>query len=264
MFAKLFGLPETPLVIFGVLSLTGILSVVALSGLSYYTFFVRGRKTFHPNYQPDKQEIRKAIKWSIYSQLGNAALLAPIHYLLANGYGNLYVSVDEYGWGWLLLSIPVILVLSETAIYWTHRSLHSDLLFDRIHGKHHEFKVPMSFAAFAFRPIDPFLQGLPHHICAFLFPVNIFVYMGSLVFLMFWSVSIHDRISFVRWKAINYTGHHTLHHWYSNYNFGQYFTFWDRLMGTYKSPEECGDEVPQDLLVRAQDVFARPLRSPTT
>jgi lathosterol oxidase len=149
-----------------------------------------------------------------------------------------------------------MLILAETMIYWTHRALHSDLLFNRIHRKHHEFRVPTPFVGIAFRPADAFLQGLPHHICAFLFPVHIAIYLTSVTMVLIWAVLIHDRVSFVRWKGINFTGHHTLHHWYSGYNYGQYFTVWDRMMGTYRDPEIARDDIPEGIVVRAQDALA--------
>jgi len=63
------------------------------------------------------------------------------------------------------------------------------------------------------------------------------------------SVLIHDRVSMVRWNVLNYTGHHTLHHWYYHCNYGQFFTFWDRLMGTYRDPAvEKNPELPEGLL----------------
>jgi lathosterol oxidase len=35
---------------------------------------------------------------------------------------------------------------------------------------------------------------------------------------------------------INGAAHHTIHHLYFNFNFGQYFTIWDRLGGTHRDP----------------------------
>jgi lathosterol oxidase len=68
-----------------------------------------------------------------------------------------------------------------------------------------------------------------------------------------WSVVIHDRVSWVRWKFINYTGHHTLHHWYYQYNLGQFTTIWDRIGGTYKDPELRYADIPAGVVVRWQD-----------
>ena len=53
---------------------------------------------------------------------------------------------------------------------------------------------------------------------------------------MIWSVVIHNRVSLVRFRVINYTAHHTLHHVYNKFNFGQFLTLCDRLGGTYRIP----------------------------
>ena len=37
---------------------------------------------------------------------------------------------------------------------------------------------------------------------------------------------------------MNGTAHHTIHHSEFNYNYGQYFTLWDRIGRSYKYPEE--------------------------
>ena len=52
---------------------------------------------------------------------------------------------------------------------------------------------------------------------------------------MVWSVVIHDRVRLISTELINHTGCHTVHHWFFAYNYGQFFTFWDRLGGTYKN-----------------------------
>jgi lathosterol oxidase len=256
---QLLGLPEHPVYIFLTISVGGVLLFFTLAGVSYRLFFLRSR--FHPDYAPDdadnRREVREAIKWSIISVFGNAALVAPIHYLLATGHGRLYTDIAEHGWAWLLLSPIVILAVSETSIYWVHRGLHWGPLYRHVHDKHHDFKVPTPFVGLAFRPLDAFAQGLPHHILAFLLPIHVGIYLVSLIFVTLWAVMIHDRVSFVRWKGINFTGHHTLHHWYESYNFGQYFTLWDRMMGTYRDPEVAYDDLPAGIVVRAQDVFAR-------
>jgi lathosterol oxidase len=55
-----------------------------------------------------------------------------------------------------------------------------------------------------------------------------------------WTVSIHDcdyRVPAALKDIVNGSAHHTAHHLYFNYNYGQYFTLWDRLCGSYRSPE---------------------------
>lgn len=39
---------------------------------------------------------------------------------------------------------------------------------------------------------------------------------------------------------VNGADHHTGHHLFFNYNYGQFFTFWDKVLGTYRRPsDEC-------------------------
>jgi lathosterol oxidase len=253
MLAYLLDLPDHPLVIFLTLSLGGVALFFILAGLSYLYFFVAKKGRFHPDYQPDRSENRSAIKWSMIGIVGNAVLIAPIHYFVATGHSQIYYSVADHGWGYILLSVLILLVFTETCIYWIHRALHYGWLYDRLHKIHHKYQKPTPFVGLAFNPFDSFLQGLPHHISAFLFPLNIWVYLVSLSVVYLWAVAIHDRVSFVRWGIVNNTGRHTLHHWYYDYNFGQYTTIWDRLCGTHKSPFEGCEDVHDGVLATAWD-----------
>ncbi len=57
------------------------------------------------------------------------------------------------------------------------------------------------------------------------------------VFVNLWTVSIHDQRGFLPWWAdivINGADHHTIHHSDFIYNYGQYFTLWDRIGGSHK------------------------------
>lgn len=253
MLIKLLGIEDNPLAIFLVLTTGGLLTYFLVSGVSYLLFFMWGRKRFHPGYVPDAKENRTARFWGSVSILGNAVLTMPFHWLLSNGWGNLYWDVDDHGWGYLIASMFMYLAVTETMIYWIHRALHSDFLYNWLHKYHHQFRVTTSWVSTAFHPFDSFAQAFPHHLCAFLFPVHAVFYLFMVGLVTVWSVVIHDRVSLVRWKFINYTGHHTIHHWYYNYNLGQFTTIWDRIGGTYKDPELLYADMPPGVLVRWQD-----------
>lgn len=65
------------------------------------------------------------------------------------------------------------------------------------------------------------------------------VYLSLFVFVNIWTISIHDgdyRIPGPLICLINGAAHHVDHHLYFNYNYGQYFTLWDRLGGSYRHP----------------------------
>jgi lathosterol oxidase len=227
----------SPLAVFLLLTAAGFSYYLALAALSYLVFFVWGRERFNPDFEPDWAVQRNAIWWGLISVAGNAALMTPLHALALSGWSRVYWDVGEHGWPWLIASTLLLLVISETAVYWVHRALHTKWLFTHIHARHHSWRNPTPWVGVAFHPLDSFAQALPHHLCAFLFPIHGVVYLVSIAMLTMWAVAIHDRVSLVRVWWLNYTGHHSIHHFYNNYNFGQYTTIWDRWMSTYRAPE---------------------------
>jgi len=145
--------------------------------------------------------------------------------------------------GWLKLSVLIVffLLFTDSLIYWIHRWLHHPVLYAPIHKLHHKWIISTPFASHAFHPADGFLQSTPYHIYVFLFPMNKFVYLSLFIFVNFWTISIHDGAGVYNGVIINGADHHTIHHKQFNYNFGQYFTFWDRICGTHRVPSNINN-----------------------
>ncbi|MEQ2165692.1 hypothetical protein GOODEAATRI_019754 [Goodea atripinnis] len=123
------------------------------------------------------------------------------------------------------------------------------------HKPHHIWKIPTPFASHAFHPVDGFLQGLPYHIYPFLFPLHKVLYLALYVFVNIWTISIHDgdyRVPSGLISVINGSAHHTDHHLFFDYNYGQYFTLWDRLGGSYRHPSALMGKGPMDLIRKLQ------------
>lgn len=208
----------------------------SLAGTSYLVFFVWKRDRYVPDYRPNTDELRRSVAWAFYSLLGNGVLMLPIEIGIITGRSKIYFDFHEHGWLYTALSVLGVLAVTETLIYWIHRGLHLRFFYKTLHIKHHQFRVPTPIAGVSFHPLDSFLQALPHHLCAYLFPLHVWVYHAGVTFVTLWAVLIHDRINWVPYRFVNNTGCHTAHHWFNKYNYGQFFTFWDRLCGTYKDP----------------------------
>lgn len=74
-------------------------------------------------------------------------------------------------------------------------------------------------------------------------------YLSLFVFVNIWTISIHDgdyRIPDCLIFLINGAAHHVDHHLFFNYNYGQYFTLWDRLGGSYRYPSALFGKGPHD------------------
>lgn len=219
--------------------LLGMLMYFGLSALSYWYFFVLRKDHYFPgDARPDPAEMKKAMKLAFWGTLGNAILGTPIQWLVVHGHSKVYYDVAERGWLYYAFSFLLFLFVTETMIYWIHRTLHHPWLYKHIHLYHHEYRKPTPWVSMAFHPLDSFSQAAPHYLCAFLFPVHYTIYIGFVVYVMLWTFFIHDRVSWVRLGIVNYTAHHTLHHIYNKFNFGQFLTVWDRIAGTHRDPKK--------------------------
>ena len=217
-----------------------------LSTFSYYFLY---DKTLQTNPKYLKDQIRKEIVLSTTSFPITAICTVPWFLFELYGYSKLYTNVDDYGYGYLAVSFILFLMFTDFGVYWIHRFEHHPLLYSWLHKPHHQWKITTPFASFAFHPLvtsnnqDGYFQSLPVHIFVYIFPFNSYLYLFSFVFLQVWTVSIHDgyfatnRIYVMSNRIINSSAHHTVHHLEFNYNYGQYFTLWDRIGGSYKTPE---------------------------
>jgi len=100
--------------------------------------------------------------------------------------------------------------------------------------------VPTPFAAIAFEPLDGWSQSLPIHAFIFLVPFHKKLYLASFILIQLWTISIHDE-HFVLLEPLNRvflsSAHHAHHHYKFTANHGLYFTFMDRIGGTYVPPD---------------------------
>jgi lathosterol oxidase len=219
------------------------------STLDYFLLFDR-RLERHKQFLPHqvRQEILSAT-WSLFVM---AALSVPIWLLEVRGYSRLYTDVADYGLAYFFASILAFLLFTDTCIYWIHRWFHHPALYPYVHKEHHKWKVPTPYASIAFHPVDGWSQALPYHLFVMLFPMQRHLYLALFVFVQIWTVSIHDQVYFTNHTAlepfVNGADHHTEHHLKFNYNYGQFFTFWDKLMGTYLAPTDECIHVPEKSL----------------
>ncbi len=124
--------------------------------------------------------------------------------------------------------------------YWSHRLICHRRLFRRVHRLHHKSQNPSPWAAYAFDVGEAFLNAaylplvltiLPaSHLAAFLFMAHMILRnaIGHCGYELF--PARRDGRPLIDWLTT--TTHHDLHHADLRWNFGLYFTFWDRLMGT--------------------------------
>ncbi|TPX30871.1 hypothetical protein SmJEL517_g05676 [Synchytrium microbalum] len=215
--------------------LGGVFLYFPFAGMSYLWIFDHNLKK-HPKYLPN--QISKEIIMTLQNLPIISILTAPWWFAELRGYSKLYDRIDDYGWGYLAFSAFFFMAFTDMLIYMIHRAEHHPSVYWWLHKPHHMWKVPTPFASHAFHPLDGYVQSLPYHIFIFLFPLHSMLYLGLFVFVNFWTISIHDGAHLYGGGILNGAAHHTIHHLEFNFNFGQYFTLWDRLGGSYRYPVE--------------------------
>ena len=162
-------------------------------------------------------------------------------FLIEEGYTQIYSTIDEIG-GWFnyIFFTAIYFACVEIGIYWMHRTLHTNkFLYKHIHLRHHKYKTPETltpWASIAFHPLDGILQACPYTLVMPFVPCHFLTHFGLLFFTAIWATYIHDAMD---WNVDPIMGskYHTVHHTHYMYNFGQVFTFCDRIWGTFREPE---------------------------
>lgn len=240
-----YSLTRQFLVLWGFLYISSLIVYYIFATLTFFLFFVRQRsdhgskkafqRTFNPAHWPwDNEQIKNEIWVSTWSLFFMSFLTGIIEFAVLLGYGFVYRSVDDYGWGYFLFSPILFLVFTDSLIYWIHRILHWPSVYF-LHKLHHKYKETTPFSAFSFHPLDGFGQSVPYHLFVLFFPMHSRLYAATLAVVGLWTINIHDRMTLRLW-GVNGAAHHTIHHTKFNYNYGQYFTFWDHVFGTFKDP----------------------------
>jgi sterol desaturase/sphingolipid hydroxylase (fatty acid hydroxylase superfamily) len=145
-------------------------------------------------------------------------------------------------WGplWFWISLALMIVAHDAYFYWVHRAIHDPRLFRRFHRRHHKSFNPSPFTAYSFDIGEAALMGTFVPIWVILVPtpwpaVGLFVLhqivrntLGHSGYEIM--PARKDGRPLLDWLTT--TTHHDLHHSQAGYNYGLYFTWWDRWMGT--------------------------------
>uniref|UniRef100_A0A672I832 Sterol-C5-desaturase n=1 Tax=Salarias fasciatus TaxID=181472 RepID=A0A672I832_SALFA len=205
--------------------------------LSFYLVFDH-KLMKHPQFI--QNQVRKEIQLGTVSIFWMSFPTVALFFLEVRGHSKLYDNISDSSLGWpgVFLSIAGFLFFTDMCIYWIHRWMHHKSIYKYLHKQHHIFKIPTPFASHAFHPLDGFMQFF-HKV----------IYLSLFVFVNIWTISIHDgdyRLPGFLIFLINGAAHHIDHHLYFNYNYGQYFTLWDRLGGSYRHPSALLGKGPHD------------------
>lgn len=167
-------------------------------------------------------------------------------------YTTYYIDINKWGIAYLFLAFPLMLFMHDTYFYWMHRLIHHPRLFKYIHLLHHRSTNPSPWAAYAFHPLEAVLEVGIVVIFLFTIPMHKIHFFLFFLFMIAYNVYGHTGWEFYpkgfsrHWlgKWINTSVNHNQHHQFFKGNYGLYFLFWDRWMGTIREDyDEAYDKV---------------------
>lgn len=215
-----------------------------VSGLFYLIFYAWFPAKFKQRKISKKAYSRRQFSREITRSLTTALIFAFIGTIMIllwkKGYTAIYTDINAYGWWWLPVSLMISLLLDETYYYWAHRLLHKPKLFRLIHKVHHQSNITSPWTAFSFHPFEGLLLSVSLPVILMIIPMHPVVILLQLTIMTFSSVINHLDIEIyparfhkhVAGKWLIGATHHGLHHKQFKYNFGLYFTFWDKWKKT--------------------------------
>jgi len=215
-----------------------------ISGVFYLAFYVwqkekwKPRKVSQRTYPPQqfRKEIIRSTLTSILFGLSGALLLL----MWQKGVARIYEDIHAYPLWWMPVSLAIALVLQETYYYWLHRWMHHPSVYRVVHQWHHDSQIASPWTAFSFHPIEGLIQAIFLPLILLFLPMNVWVLVAMLLIMSFSSVINHLDIEiYPEWfarvpllRTLIGATHHALHHKQFRYNYGLYFTWWDKWQRT--------------------------------
>ncbi len=238
----LLGLPGHPLLGIGLIILLRYLILASVAFLIFYRFRWARRSSKIQSQFPARADYLREVFYSlsttlIFALLGYAFFFGPLV-----KYTFVYTELSAYGMGYFFISIVLTLVVHDAYFYWTHRLMHHRIIFPLVHRVHHLSTNPSPWAAMAFHPLEAIVEFGIIALVPFLYPIHPLAIAAFLLIMMVYNVYGHLGYELYprrfaqgpigRW--INTSVSHNQHHEYFKGNYGLYFLWWDRWMGTLR------------------------------
>ncbi|MES2827135.1 MAG: sterol desaturase family protein [Bacteroidota bacterium] len=215
-----------------------------IAGVAFFIFYkVMLRKVSKAKIQ-SRHAGRKDFLHEIFHSVQSTAVIslvaAVVLFSPLRAYTMVYTDIDRFGILYLVLSVILALVIHDTYFYWMHRLLHHPKLFRYAHLTHHKSTNPSPWTSYSFHIIEAVFEGMVLIVLVMVIPTHRFAIMAFV--LMGFIINVYGHLGYEimpKWFRnswlfgwINTSIHHNLHHSKFNGNYGLYFRFWDRVMGT--------------------------------
>ncbi len=218
-----------------------------VAGLFYWLLWGRPEEKVHATrlsaVRPTRSIVTFEIRMSLLSSLIYAAPGALVIEAYKHGGTAIYTGLDSI-WAvfWIPASIFIYLAIHDAYFYWSHRAMHHPKLFRAMHLAHHRSRHPTPWAGFSFHPWESIISAWPLPLAAFFIPIHVGAVFFLLIFMTVVSITNHagweilprGMVKGLFGRHVISATHHNVHHTDYHANYGLYFRFWDKVMGTDK------------------------------
>jgi 4-alpha-methyl-delta7-sterol-4alpha-methyl oxidase len=187
-----------------------------------------------PKYPPFAKTLRRSLLWFAINSVASlmlSLLMWPIYRRTELHSGALppwYIAVAE---------LLFFMVLDDALFYFSHRLLHSRLLYAKVHSWHHRVFAPFSFTGALMHPIEWLIISGMILVGPIIVGAHVYVLWVWVVLRQWGNAELHS--GYVGpWRVLSRlpfaggTAHHDLHHARIAGNYASMFNWWDRWLGT--------------------------------
>lgn len=147
------------------------------------------------------------------------------------------ISPLQLTWWSFPLMFVVSLVLYDAWFYWGHRLLHLPAFY-KWHVPHHRSVAPTAWSNDSSTTVDTIIEHGYYLVVWFVLPIPALALFAQRLFDQISGMIGHSGFEYFASKSSRWpspficTTFHDLHHSQFHYNYGNFFSFWDRVMGT--------------------------------
>jgi sterol desaturase/sphingolipid hydroxylase (fatty acid hydroxylase superfamily) len=214
-----------------------------MAGLVFLIFYVLFKQPFAKRKIQTKfpkiTDYQRDILYSIVS-IGIFTMTSLFSMRILAPYTNLYDNINAHSKLYYGFTFVWMFFLHDAYFYWMHRLIHHPKLFKIIHLVHHKSNNPSPWTAYAFHPLEAFLESFITVIFVFTIPLHRSAIVFYMIFQIMYNIYGHlgyeilPKGAYRHWlgKWFNTAVAHNMHHQYSVKNYGLWTTIWDRMFGT--------------------------------
>ena len=192
---------------------------------------------------------RKVVAKDLGAQLFHVFFVIPIVLFLYDQLFTSYSFPQELQNIPLGIRIALCIVMTDFGYYWMHRLLHQEMLW-RVHKWHHSPTYMYWLAGCRATIPQQFLVGVPYILTVpILYGAPWWIYTALIIVdylgVDWMHLNVRLGARWLEWIIVT-PRYHNIHHSsdpnHYNSNFGNMFTVWDRLFGTYVDPDNHNPE----------------------